>query len=147
MTDDPNTRQLPMFCIAAGHKVPCQTWLEHRSLLERQEAEIRLLLDSIPDALATGRTVQQAAETGQTSITGYKPPKRVRATVEYSPDDIHEVHWTREGEVYRTTDPLVRNKVVHYLQDVRAQTAIAYKGICRAHVFIDGVPDEWNEWK
>jgi hypothetical protein len=109
-------------------------------------------LDTIPDSMAVGKTVQQAKETGQTSVTGYtywKPPEERDTTVSYSPDDIHEVHWNQDpiSRTFHTTDRLIRATDVRHIEDVRAQTAVAYKGICRAHVFVDGKPDVWNEWK
>lgn len=149
---------LAYYCNVAGHPNTCDDWHMHRHLINMYVDMLQAQLDAIPDAMAIGKTVQQAAETGQQSVTGYDYTEyrwkgsAKSATVEYQPDDIHEVHWNRGARSdggFWTEDPVIphnkRRQI--FLQDMRAVTAIAYKGICRAHVFVDGEPDIWNEWK
>jgi hypothetical protein len=159
MTEDSrNTVNLHLFCQAANHRPYCTTWAQHRELLNLFYHMIDAQLKAIPDAMAVGKTVQQAKETGQTSVTGYKWTENAekiadsqRTTVEYKPEDIHEVHWKRdlEDSYFWTNDPMIQGARTRqkHIEDVRAVTAVAYKGICRAHVFVDGQPDIWNEWK
>lgn len=145
---------LAYYCNVAGHPKTCDDWRMHRNLINLYVEMLKSQLEHIPDAMAIGKTRQRASETGQQSVTGYtyKYGEGLTTTVEYQPDDIHEVHWNRGARSdggFWTEDPVIphnkRRQI--FLQDVRAVTAIAYKGICRAHVFVDGEPDVWNEWK
>jgi hypothetical protein len=126
--------------------------------LDKDREFIERLIDSIPDAVATGKAVQKAAKEGQTSldptiVPTYAPvisfpnrvqdlpPKEVRFVSEWDDETTRDVVW-------KTDDRLVSGRVgiFWYKQDARSAAILTYKPR-KVQIFWDGEPDKWNEWR
>jgi hypothetical protein len=124
--------------------------------LDSERDFINRLIASIPDAVATGKAVQQAAKVGQSALDPYPHPslpqqiqfpkvdmneKEVRFTSEYDDETTRDIIW-------KTDDKLVSGRVGQfwYKEDARSAAILAYKPR-RVKIFWDGEPDEWNEWR
>src|SRR4051794_16595314 len=100
-----NTSLLWAFCAAARHDETCETWEQHRSLLDMAAGFIHGLIASIPDEIARGKTSQAAAKSGQQDISGKTLPQ---PTERYDYRDVNlpakELDWheskTDRGRYY-----------------------------------------------
>jgi hypothetical protein len=141
---------LKYFCKAAGHE-PCPSWQVHRFELNKIDQFIHLLISSIPDSIAVGKSVQKARSEGQTSLTG-KIPDVASSLPDHRDPDIAPavVDWDiiDDGDElrYQTADKHVQRKTCYYRQDCRKESILAYKPR-RVLIFFDGIQDEWNEWR
>ena len=148
-----NTGQLYLFCISANHG-KCETWLEHRVKLDKDKEFIERLLLSIPDAVATGKSVQKAAREGQGALEPYPHPALPQqiSFPRVNDPEPKSVYFVQSGDGdedwWTTFDTLVSGKMerFYYREDARSAAILAYKPR-RVQIFFDGEPDEWNEWR
>lgn len=144
---------LKYFCKAAGH-AECPSWEIHRFELDKIDQFVHLLIASIPDSIAIGKSVQSASKAGQTSLTE-EVPKAADPVPDHRDDRLlpKEVHWylgspngTDDDTVWMTADDNIRLNQQYYREDCRKVSILAYKPR-RVQLFFDGIADEWNEWR
>lgn len=148
MSDDPNTKQLYLFCIAANHET-CDTWQEHRVVLDQQTEIIKSQLRFLDDIRKIGQSRQDHARSGQASVFAAfsgelwdKVP--VLKEPEVDKDAIVEVYWTYDESHHVWTAPGFKDQ--EHKEDCRSVSTLRYKPR-RVHVFFNGEPDGWNRWK